>query len=202
MVQTLEMRKLILRYNKWRYPIAHLASGNASGTCSVLDEMRSIWNDMIFPTGIPVSVSRSHDMHDPRWWSLADFLPEALHTGSSGRAVIAHARALPSYPSLSWPVSLTVSTGIVRNADDNSNNQQCLRAFCMPVNVYMFNPHPTRMVLLPCHFIEMEIEAPGSDRTHPRPDRGNGWARWRDRSVVTPQDFLDPLGTSTRIPVL
>lgn len=30
----------------------------------------------------------------------------------------------------------------------------------MPVNVYVFKPHPALMVLFLCHFVEMEIEAP------------------------------------------
>ena len=156
------------------------------------------------PKGSTVENNLSDEISPPKspWEAHKGVCTACAWVSKKKKAVIAHASALPPYPSLSWPVSLTVSTGIIRNADDNNNNQQFLRAFCMPVNVYMFNPHPTRMVLLPCHFIEMEIEAPRSDRTHPRPDQGNGWARWRDRSVVTPQDFLDPLGTSTRIPVL
>lgn len=78
---------------------------------------------MIFQTRVPVSVSWSHDRHDPRWWSLVGFLAEALYMGLSGGAVITHASALPSCPSLPWPVILIVSTCTIRNADDNNNNQ-------------------------------------------------------------------------------
>lgn len=99
------------------------------------------------------------------WLKTAGFLPEALYRGSLGRALIIHARALPTYPSLPGSVDLIVSTFAIRNAYDNNNTQQFLRAFCMPVDVYVFRPHSAPLVLLLCHFIEMEIEASRGYRT-------------------------------------